>query len=339
MTAAVAVIIDPGQAGIVVRMPLRTSSTKPAPKDLALPRSFPARYGAGTERGLCLGGGGLFFVAWQVSYLQTLALHGVKVDIADRVVGTSAGSIVSSAVTSGKLKRLHSEVSVLSKVPALVATMAPTGELQPSQNRALELFIKATDGDPPTVQAIGHAALAAVTPRPEVTRRNISLVVGTGRWPSAALHITCVDAYTGERCVVTADSGTTVARAVAASSAVPGIFAPQPIGDRRLMDGGVSGTGVHLDLLAGARRVLVLALTDGSEVTEGMMTSHPGEGQQELEDLKASGAEVVVRMPAEVDLTELMNPTSVAKALAMGARQGAEDATMLGDFWGASRSG
>ena len=44
---------------------------------------------------------------------------------------------------------------------------------------------------------------------------------------------------------------TSLSRAVAASSAVPGIFAPQAIGDRRCMDGGVSGPGTHLDLLAG----------------------------------------------------------------------------------------
>ncbi len=125
-------------------------------------------------------------------------------------------------------------------------------------------------------RTIGHAALAAVTPAPEVTRRNIALVLGTGAWPSQALHITCVDAYTGERCVVTREAGATVARAVAASSAVPGIFAPQPIADRRCMDGGVSGTGLHLDLVAGAGRVLVLALVDGSDMTEGMMTSPAG---------------------------------------------------------------
>ena len=97
-------------------------------------------------------------------------------------------------------------------------------------------------------------------------------------------------------------------RAVAASSAVPGVFPPQPIGDRRCMDGGVSGTGTHLDLLAGAKRVLILALTDGTDMTEGMMTSHPGAAVQELDDLKSSGAEVVLRTPAEVDLMELMSP-------------------------------
>jgi NTE family protein len=275
----------------------------------------------------------VFFVAWQVAYLQTLANHGVRFDRADRVVGTSAGSIVGSALVAGKLKRLHSEVSVLSKVPAVVAALAPTSTLTPSQQRALDLFLKATDGDPPTVQAIGHAALAASTPKPEVMRRNLSLVVGSGSWTSEALHITCVDAYTGERCVVTRAARTSIPRAVAASSAVPGVFAPQPIGDRRCMDGGVSGTGTHLDLLGGADRALVLTLTDGTDITEGMMTSQPGAGLQELEDLRASGTEVLIRTPAEVDLLELMSPVAVPKALALGARQASADVGLISTFW------
>lgn len=303
------------------------------PVELAVPRSFEARYGAGVDRGLCLGGGGLFFVAWQTAYLRTLAAHGLRFDNADRVVGTSAGSLVASVLVAGKLNRFHSEISVLAKAPALVSTLAPASQLRPSQQRALDLFLKATDSEVPTLQEIGHAALAAVTPKPDATRRNISLVIGRGRWTSDALHITCVDTYTGERCVVTRKAAITMTRAIAASSAVPGVFAPQPIGDRRCMDGGVSGTGTHLDLLAGATRVLILALHDGSDLTEGMMTSHPDAALQELEDLKRSGASVVVRTPAEVDLMELMSPSSVPRALAMGARQASDDIGLLSTFW------
>ena len=272
-------------------------------------------------------------MAWQAGYLQTLANEGIRFDNADRVVGTSAGSMVATALVAGKLKRLHTEVSLLSRVPALVSALAPASTLSPSQQQALDLFLKATDGEPSTVQEIGHAALAAAAPKPEVMRRNISLVVGTGPWTSDALQITCVDAHSGERCVVTRDSLTSLPRAVAASSAVPEVFAPQPVGDRRCMDGGVSGTGTHLDLFGGARRVLILALTDGRDVTEGMMTAHPGDGIQELEDLKASGTEVMLRTPSEVDLMTLMEPAAVPTALALGARQASDDLGALSAFW------
>jgi NTE family protein len=301
--------------------------------DIVLPRSFEAGYGREVDRGLCLGGGGLFFVAWQVSYVQTLANRGVHFGSADRVVGTSAGSMVASALTAGRLNRLHTEISLLARVPALVSALAPASELSPSQQRALDLFLKATDGEPPTVQGIGFAALAASTPSPAVMRRNISLVLGRTPWASDTLRITCVDAYTGERCVVNRDSRVSIPRAVAASSAVPGIFPPQPVGDRRCMDGGVIGTGTHLDLLSGADRVLILALTDGTDMNEGMMTIDPGGGAQELADLEASGTKVLLRTPAEVDMLELMEPAAVPRALAMGARQAAADVAELSAFW------
>ncbi len=91
------------------------------------------------------------------------------------------------------------------------------------------------------------------------------------------------------------------------------------------MDGGVSGTGIHLDLMAGAKRVLILALTVGSDLAEGMMTSHPGGAEQELADLEASGTSVMIRVPEQVDIVELMTPSSVPKALAMGERQASAD--------------
>ena len=315
-------------------MPRPNAASASRSPELALPRTFDAGYGQQVDRGLSLGGGGLFFVAWQVAYLQTLAGLGLRFDGADRIVGTSAGSMVASALAGGRLKLLHSQITLLARLPALVSALAPASVLKPSQQRALDLFLKATDGEPATVQAIGHAALGAATPRAEAMRRNVSFVLGPGRLTSEALQITCVDTYTGERCVVTRDTKVTLARAVAASSAVPGLFAPQPIGDRLCMDGGVSGTGSHLDLLGGSKRVLVLALTDGADLDEGMMTANPDDGRREVEDLEGSGTSVMVRTPSEVDLMELMSPSAVPRAVAMGTRQATDDLKLLSTFWG-----
>ena len=63
------------------------------------------------------------------------------------------------------------------------------------------------------------------------------------------------------------------------------------------------------------------------------MTLHPTDGLQELDDLRASGAEVLLRVPAEVDLMTLMEPASVPKALALGTRQADEDLHLLEEFW------
>lgn len=299
----------------------------------AVPRSFDEHYGDGLALAISFGGGGLFFVAWQVAYLSELAAAGIDTGSAQRVVGTSAGSLVASVTTSGNLRRVRAEIAALARMPSVLALLAPAGELHPSQERALELFHAAEEASPETVRAIGHAALAAVTPSPARLRRSTALVTGTGKLSAPLLLLTAVDAFSAERCVLSAATGTTLAAAASASSAVPGLFAPQPIGDRRLMDGGASGTGVHLDLLAGARRALVLSLSDGTEEGPGMMTSAPGAVLAERAALEASGTEVFARSPEPVDILELMSPAAVPKALAMGARQARQDVGALTTFW------
>lgn len=299
---------------------------------LVRPIDMSARHGDGLDLGVSLGGGGVWFVAWQVAYLHELSRHAVVLAGADRVVGTSAGSVVASVLEAGNLARLHAELEVLAKAPQLIAALAPSSTLSVSQLRALELFGAAPDADADTIRRIGHAALAASTPGPNVMSRNVSVILGSRRWPSDGLHITCVDAFTGERCVVTRSAGVPVARAVAASSAVPGLFAPQPIEDRRCMDGGVSGTGTHLDLLAGARRAVVVGLTDGADVQEGRMTVAPGATLRELDELRASGTEVRFCSPESVDMERLMDPSAVPAAIEMGRRQAGADAEELRAF-------
>ena len=306
-----------------------------SPDGLAVPRDPGAGYGDGVPVGLCLGGGGLWFVAWQVTYLNELLAAGVDLKGADRVVGTSAGSIVSAVLEAGNLKRLNGELKVLARLPKLLGVLAPASKFTPSQERAQELFWTAADAEPETIQSIGRAALAAQTPSPATMRRNLGAVLAFRRWPATSLHLTAVDAYTGERLVVTSRHGVSVPRATAASSAVPGIFPPQQILDRRCMDGGVSGTGLHLDLLAGARRAVVVQLTDGTDPSlrvEAGMTQGPGDGVAELEALESSGTKVFQRMPEKVDLERLMDPTAVPDAIAMAQRQAAKDADELRAF-------
>jgi NTE family protein len=280
-------------------------------------------------RGLSLGGGGVFFVAWQVAYLHGLAARGLRVEGADRVIGTSAGSVVATGLVAGRLNWMHRELSLLAKTPRLIAKLAPTASLEPSQVRAVTQFRDAPDADPERVRAIGHAALAAAAVSPAVPRRNLALLLGVRRWPSPALRISCV----AERCIISDRSGVPVAAAMAASSAVPGLFPPQPVGDRRGMDGGLAGTGTHLDVLNGAERVLVLALTDGAELVEGMMTVAPGAIRRELDELAASGAAVELRTPSAVDPETLMSPTAVPTAMEMAADQAATDHAALAAFW------
>jgi NTE family protein len=300
---------------------------------IALPRSMDARYGRGIERGLVLGGGGIWFVAWQTGYLRRLEELGLQLGLADRLVGTSAGSIVASILAGEKLAGFGRTVDLLTRAPGLLARMAASGPLEPSCQRALDSFRDARDCEPQTLREIGFAALAARTPTAEVTARNFSVILRMRRWPSSRLHITCVDAFTGERIVVTRSAAVPLARAAAASSAVPGIFAPQPIQDRKCMDGGVAGTGVHLDLVAGARRALVISLVDGSEPDLAWGTMTPETIRQEFADLQASGTEALRIVPRTQVPEDVMDPRLAVSAVQEGVAQADDDVALLRNFW------
>lgn len=301
---------------------------------LPLPYDLTAEYGAGQRRALVLGGGGIFFIAWQITYLHELSKRGVHLADASCVVGTSAGSVVASLATAGRTGLARAELGVLAKVPSVVSAMAPATGLRPSQQRAVELFREATDSEPATVRAIGHAALAADAAPAGKLRRSVTALLSTRRWPAAALTITTVDTFTGERLVIRDTARVSAARAAAASSSVPGLFSPQPVGDRRCMDGGVSGTGTHGDLTVGAERVVILSLSADAVGAEAMMTIRPDSLPREIEAIRRAGGEVFVRGPLQTDLATLMSPSSVPSAVAMATRQASDDADALGRFWG-----
>jgi NTE family protein len=300
---------------------------------IALPRTMDARYGRGIERGLVLGGGGIWFVAWQTGYLRRLEELGLRLGLADRLVGTSAGSIVASILAGEKLGGFARTVDLLTRAPALLERIAASGPLEPSCQRALDAFRESRDCEPETLRAIGFAALAARTPTADVTARNFGVILRMRRWPSSRLHITCVDTFTGERCVVTRSAGVPLARATAASSAVPGIFAPQPIQDRKCMDGGVAGTGVHLDLVAGARRALVISLVDGTEPDLAWGTMTPETIRREFDDLVATGTQALRIIPRAEVPEDVMDPRLAVRAAQEGVAQAEGDIALLRDFW------
>ena len=301
---------------------------------MVVPHSFDELYGRGVRRGVCLGGGGTWFVAWQVGYLQALLEHRVRIDRADRFVGTSAGSIVATTVAHRHLHRVYLETRLLSKLPKLIGALFPFVHDHPSQQRALDLYIAAVDSELGTVAHIGHAALAALTPSPDDMPRKLYPLLGSG-WHSDGLLMTCVDTFTGERCVLSRTAGVAANHAAAASCAVPGIFAPQPILGRRCMDGGVSGSATHLDLLAGAEKAFVLSFFRDAELEQSMLTLVPGGLGRELEQLRSSGTEVFFRAPEEHPWQpeEMMDPTRIPEAMDQGRDQAEADAADLADFW------
>ena len=63
-------------------------------------------FGKAKDRALVLGGGGEYFAAWMLGFAYGLNARGVPYEMPDVVVGTSAGSVVGSAIAGGHLARL-----------------------------------------------------------------------------------------------------------------------------------------------------------------------------------------------------------------------------------------
>jgi len=204
------------------------------------------------QRALVLGGGGVSGIGWETGMIAGLAEHGIHVQDADRIIGTSAGSSVAAKLTSGA-----------SEEDAYAAQLAdPGGELPAKfgiRNMVGLLGPQFLPGDDAAVaRRIGRAALRASTV-PEAERRAvITARVGNSGWPKAELLITAIDAVTGVRRVFDKDSGVSLADAVAASCAVPTVWPPVTIGASRYIDGG-SLSATNTDLAAGCSTILVLA--------------------------------------------------------------------------------
>ena len=203
-------------------------------------------------RALVLGGGGVTGVAWELGLLAGLADGGVELAGADLVVGTSAGSVVGAQVCSGvpveelyaaQLRPATGEVAARFGVGAVARLVWAGGRTRDAvRSRA----------------RIGAMALAARTPSEASRRAVIEGRLPSAQWPRRRLLVTAVDAGSGEFVVFDAASGVSLVDAVGASCAVPGVWPPMTVGDRRYVDGGVR-SAVNADLAAGAEAVVVLA--------------------------------------------------------------------------------
>lgn len=308
---------------------------------LAHPIPFTPSPGIGKERALVLGGGGIYLVSWMMGYFHALKQGGVDLATADIVVGTSAGSLAGAVLSGGRLWRLAGELDIFGEFPKIFAELVPALTANESQQRARTMAVQATDADPATIRAIGRAAMAARNPDDAASyARTVQRVIGGGAWPSPALHTTANDCYTGERLVVNQAAGIPIATACAASSSLPGSMGPTWLKDRLCMDGGICPTSTHCDVVAGAKRALVISLSDGGAqaVAQGLRTSGmPNTLQQEIRDLEAGGTRtmlvVVGLLPGLEKLDSIMDPRWIAPQLKQGHARGQADLARVTAFW------
>ena len=206
-------------------------------------------------KALVLGGGGVAGIGWETGVLFGLAEAGVDVSDADVVIGTSAGSTMAAQMLSGTPLATLYDRHVFPEGPSTEIAAKLDVEKMMKDWGAL---LGAHEPGPDLRAAIGRYALTAGTPTERERRAVIEARLPSHDWPDADLRIVIVDAATGDERIVTRDDGVPLVDTVAASCAVPGIWPPVTIGDRRYIDGGVR-TSANVDLAEGNDVVLVLA--------------------------------------------------------------------------------
>lgn len=293
----------------------------------------------GLDRTLVLGGGGEYYVAWYCGFFHGLIEAGLDIAaMPEMVVGTSAGAYAGSSLTSGHFTRLRVEFDFFGHFPRLFAAMAPVTDPNASQRRAQQINFSVKDGSPASIRAIGHAALAADNRlNGDGVDRLAWLLTGDSRtgWPAARMFTTANDCYTAERLVV----GQAVARrnaiplahAAAASSSLPGAIGPTLLGQRFCMDGGISRSWAHTDVVAGSKRALVITLTNGYEGS--LLSGIPHNVHDEMRALEATGTRGMLIIAGTPPGVNLLDPRQIAPALRTGYERAKVEAPRIAAFW------
>jgi NTE family protein len=237
---------------------------------------------------LVCGGGGVWGVAWMTGLAKGFADLGLSIASASAFVGTSAGSIVSTQLTSGvSIDELFERQTNPARQPGERAPSAANLEAM------TELLRAPWRDDEERLRAMCNLADAAETISAEQRRLDIIERIGIDNavWPSQPLSIAAIDMETLELQVFDARSGVSLVDAVAASCAVPGVWPPARILGRRYIDGGLWRSTENAQLAAGAQAVLILSPL-------GRLSASILGGNYRLEEdvrlLEEQGAKVVV---------------------------------------------
>jgi NTE family protein len=308
---------------------------------LAVPlaeKPTPSPLAAGLDRTLVLGGGGTYYLAWYCGFFHGLFDAGIDApSLAEMIVGTSAGSYAGSSLASGHFQRMRTEFEFFGHFPKLFADIAPVSEPNASQQRAQKINAAAVDGSLTTRQMIGRAAMAADNHvNGTHVERLAALVTGDSKtsWPTAKMHTTAVDCYTGDRLVVSQatakKNNIPLAHGAAASCSLPGIIGPTLLGQRYCMDGGMCSNAAHVDLVAGSKRALIITLNDGLKPP--FLTGIPHPIGENIRQIQGTGTKTlwIKANPPDVNL---MNPNEILPALHTGYDRAKREAGTIKDFW------
>lgn len=253
---------------------------------------------------IVLGAGGERVLAWETGVLAGLADAGV--DLSGPLLGTSAGAAVGARLALGADPRADAD---------RLATRSGDRGGGPSI-AAAALFARLADAysRPGTAserrRRLGRLALVEAPGGEDAFVAAEAARVGDGSWP-ARLRIVTVEADTGRRLLLDANSQVPLARAVAASRAIPALCPPVTIAGRACVDGGL-GSPTNADLLVDGEVVIVAA-----PPAIGPLDIH-----REAAALRARGQRVIVVEPGPRDLAAMgRDPMRAAPQAAEAGRE------------------
>ncbi|MEA2434799.1 MAG: hypothetical protein QOG54_2256 [Actinomycetota bacterium] len=288
--------------------------------------------------GLVLGGGGLIGMGYHAGALAALDDFGIDVTKADLMVGTSAGSIMTSYLRNGWAQTdffeyahgRHTDVTkdnpdsgeqvreiftplygsrgeqIRRGVGGFFALVASRGYWQRSPGK----------GRMPA--GLARKAFPSGMYSTEQTRQRFEEDL-PHEWPERDLYICAVDLYSGERVPFGHPDApkATQPEAVLASTSIPGVFPPVRIGDRQYVDGGAaSATSLDLATKHGCDSIICIAplgyrsdapfhLRDTAMLGPMVIRSLFARAlRREVNDARAKGIDVFVIRPWLTDLKE-----------------------------------
>lgn len=292
------------------------------------------------KRALVLGGGGPVGIGWESGIVSGLMDRGVDLSQADLIAGTSAGSFIGANLAMGRNVMQLAETYIHEQQAPVPSGQG--GTQPPDLSILIGKLQEAVSGARPAQEVraeIGAWALTAKT----ITEEDFIASFGgwfsrlpETAWPERNYACTAVDAADGSFLVWNQKAGIGLARAVASSCSVPGVYPPITIRGRRYIDGGIR-SATNADIAKGYDAVLVVAVA--ARVTDPVLAERFRKPlEKELNILRESGAQVELIMPDEASLDafgqNLMDRSRRPAAAKAGLSQGRAEAAKLRSFWG-----
>ena len=196
-----------------------------------------------TKKALVLGGGGPVGIAWESGLLSGFAEAGVDLSRADFILGTSAGSFVGAQLAMGaapaSLAAPFLAMGEAPKTPRPAAPARDPGRPAPDLAFLMRKMVEAGAGQRPAQEVRAEIGAWAIEQSP---MGEDDFIQSFGRflaelpadaWPQKGYACTAVDAADGAFRLWDKAAGVGLARAVASSCSVPGVYPPITIQGRR----------------------------------------------------------------------------------------------------------